>query len=196
MLDSVPVDNYSPVISHYFPRFPVLHGDVSAFREKAGQTNIEDVGNSVIVFGVPPTLGVPDPCLGTINKPSEVGLDNSVKLAGGPPFNSSVAGLSNLVAANSSEPIVGQHSSPSFEFVLDSFDGLENSFNWKENLGDLAANQGIPSNLHAFSSGSIPRSWSNNFLNPAHKRAVSLSVREALEAPSTSNCSPPFGSSG
>ncbi|KAK8520936.1 hypothetical protein V6N12_004859 [Hibiscus sabdariffa] len=148
--------------------------------------------NNVIVLGVPHAPGVCDTCLGTNNKPSEVGLDNPVKLAGGPPFNSSVVGLSNLVVANSSEPIVGQHSSPSFEIVPDSFDGLENSFNWKENLEDLAANQGIPSNLFAFSSGSIPRSRSNDFLNPAHRRAVRLSVCEALEAPSPSNYSPPF----
>ncbi|KAK8652334.1 hypothetical protein V6N13_061354 [Hibiscus sabdariffa] len=162
------VDNHSTINSPPFSMVSALHRVEDVFKEPTGGVIDE----------------LPD------GRPGGFGLDNSPKQTFDPTSSNSVDGLGNVIIANSSEAFVGQHISPSFEFVPDNFEGLENSFTGKDTSRDCVSIHGIP---HAILVNSTPCSLNNTLLNPSHKRAVRRSVREALESPSSCNgCSPPL----
>ncbi|KAK8621332.1 hypothetical protein V6N13_067767 [Hibiscus sabdariffa] len=193
---SVLVDNHCTINSPLFPRVSALHGVEDVFKGPAGGA-VDEAGEDVGVgAGVPPILefGVSGWKQSPEDRPDGFGLVISPKQTLDPTSSNSLVGLKNIIVANSSEVCIDQHISPSFEFVPDSFEGLENSFTRKDSSGDCISSHGFP---HAIPVNSTPCSLNFTLLNPSHRRAVRRSVREALETPSACNgCSPPpLGSS-
>ncbi|KAK8985756.1 hypothetical protein V6N11_021609 [Hibiscus sabdariffa] len=83
--------------------------------------------------------------------------------------------------AISSEPIGTFNKSPSFEFVPDSFEGLNFSSNLKRGSVEFGESVRCALEKSAEIARKCPRSYGPEFYNSAYRRAVRLVIRDSLE---------------